>query len=119
MTASTNLMLLRQLREKTERLARLELGEIDRQIKAIERSERPAALQSTGRHAGPGSAKTKELATLREMQRVGEPLRAVELMRLVGASRPTVARWLTSLVRQGYVEHVGTRYRVVKEVPQL
>ena len=119
MAASTNLSLLRLLREKTERLARLELDEIDRQIKTIERSERPAAFNTPGLHGGPGSARTKELAMLREMQRAGTPLRVAEIMRLVGASRPTISRWLTALVRQGYVEHVGTRYRVVKEVPAL
>lgn len=122
MMTATNLMLLRKLRETTRRLYELELADYDRQIKDGERAERNAIEdgRKTARKA-PGSSEKNVTIMLRAMQAAGSPLREVEIReRLGNVSRSTVARWLTSAMRQHYVERVEYgRYAVAKEVPPL
>ncbi|MCX5747306.1 MAG: MarR family transcriptional regulator [Proteobacteria bacterium] len=120
MAKTTNLAVLHKLREATKRLYELELADLDRQIKAIEAAERPRSLGARE----PGNVPDSERAVLRAMQAAGEPLRAVQIREIVGASQPSIARWLKSLAKQGYVTRVGgtrngTRYGVAKEVPKL
>lgn len=121
MITATNLVLLRKLRETTRRLFELELADYDRQINEGERAERLAIEEGkrTARNA-PGSAKKNEVIMLRTMQEAGVPLRAAEIRARLGGGRATIARWLTSAIKQGYVERVdGARYQVRKEVPTL
>ena len=121
MATAANLVLLRKLRETTRRLLELELADYDRQINESERVQRRSIEDGrrTVRKA-PGSAKENEVIMLRAMQEAGAPLRASEIQARLGVSRPTVARWLTSTLRQGFIERVdGARYRVKKEVPPL
>ena len=121
MVTAANLVLLRKLRETTRRLYELELADCDRQIDEGQRAERLAIEEGkrTARH-GPGSAKKNEVIMLRAMQEAGVPLRAAEIQSRLGGGRATIARWLTSLIKQGYVERVdNARYQVRKEVPPL
>lgn len=123
MAKPTNLVVLRKLRETTQRLYELEIADLDRQIKAIESAERPRILGIPGLRE-PGSSQDKDLAVLRAMQAAGEPLRAVQIREIVDAPQPSIARSLKSLTKQGFVTCVGgtrngTRYAVAKEVPKL
>jgi len=110
-----NLEVLRRLRDAVRRAHELELADLDRQIRAL---ERPAsqARQRTGR----GHEHQHQHALLKAMQQAPEPLPPREIARRLDTTPQTASRWLAAARRRGYVERVGDgRYVVVKEVPLL
>lgn len=113
MATTSNLELLRRLRATVARTYELELADLDRQIKALERAK-PVA--HTSRLAG----REHTSAMLKVMQQAKEPLPPREIARRLESDPRTVSRWLAAAKRQGYVERVdGARYQVRKEVPTL
>ncbi len=113
MSTSSNLELLRRLRDAVARAYALELADLDRQIKALER-DRPISHET--RLAG--REHTHRL--LKVMQQAKEPLPPREIAQRLETDPRTVSRWLAAAKRQGYVERVeGARYQVRKEVPPL
>jgi len=114
-TATTNLVLLRQLRDHKRRLFELEIADLDRQIIALEsasprpkRVERDLATRETDRNM------------LRVIQDANAPMRTSEIITRFGASRPKVTLWLASMVRRGHLVRVRKGlYSVAKEVPKL
>lgn len=112
-TTSPNLELLRQLRDAVRRASELQLADLNRQIKALERA-RPVSRVT--KLAG----REHERALLRVMQAAGTPLPPREIAQRLDATPKTVSRWLAAAKRRGYVERVdGACYQVVKEVPSL
>ncbi len=108
-----NLEILRRLRDAVARAYALELADLDRQIKALER-DRPITHET--RLAG----REHTVALLKVMQQAREPLPPREIAQRLETDPRTVSRWLAAAKRQGYVERVdGARYRVVREVPPL
>jgi predicted Rossmann fold nucleotide-binding protein DprA/Smf involved in DNA uptake len=111
--ANSNLDVLRRLRDAVARARELELADLDRQIKALERA-RPVS------HATQLAGYEHERALLRVMQAAGTPLPPREIASRLDAVPKTVCRWLAAAKRRGYVERVdGARYAVTKEVPPL
>jgi predicted Rossmann fold nucleotide-binding protein DprA/Smf involved in DNA uptake len=113
MATTSNLELLRRLRDAVSRSYELELADLERQIKAQERAKPVShTLQLAGRE--------HTHALLKIMQQAKEPLPPRELARRLESDPRTVSRWLAAAKRQGYVERVdGARYQVRKEVPPL
>jgi DNA-binding MarR family transcriptional regulator len=113
MATTSNLELLRRLRDAVGRSYELELADLERQIKALERAK---PVSHTSQLAG--REHTHRL--LKMMQQAKEPLPPRELARRLESDPRTVSRWLAAAKRQGYVERVdGARYRVKQEVPPL
>lgn len=113
MAQASTLELLRRLRETIVRSHELELADLDRQIKMLERT-RPVSHETRL----VGREHTHRL--LKVMQQAREPLPPREIAQLLETDPRTVSRWLAVAKRQGYVERVdGARYRVRKEVPSL
>lgn len=113
MAQTSNLELLCRLRDAVSRAHELERADLDRQIKALERS-RPVTHAT--RIAGHEHTKTM----LRVMQQAKEPLPPREIALRLETDPKTVSRWLAAARRQGYVERIdGARYQVRKEVPTL
>lgn len=113
MATSSTLELLHRLREAVTRAHELELADLDRRIRELERS-RPVPHET--RHAG----REHTRAMLRVMQAAGAPLPPREIAQRLESDPRTVSRWLAAAKRQGYVERVaGARYQVTKEVPTL
>lgn len=113
MAQPSNLELLRRLRETIVRAHELELADLDRRIKELERARpvSPAARLAGREH-------THRL--LKVMQQACEPLPPREIAQRLESDPRTVSRWLAAAKRQGYVERVaGARYQVRKEVPPL
>lgn len=118
--ATSNLELLRQLRDAVRRAAdavrrahELELADLDRQIQALERSKPVSHTTQLAGHE-------HERALLRVMQAAGTPLPPREIAQRLEAAPKTVCRWLAAAKRRGYVERVDrARYQVRKEVPML
>ena len=112
MATTSNLELLHQLRDAVRRASDLELADLDRQIRALERAKPVSHAQHAGRE--------HEQALLRAMQAAGTPLPPREIARRLNATPRAASRWLVAARRRGLVERVdGARYRVVKEVPLL
>lgn len=115
MATSSNLDVLRRLRDAVARASELELADLDRQIRAQERA-RPVshATQLAGREH------EREREMLRVMQAAGAPLPPREIAQRLNTLPKTVSRWLAAAKRHGFVERVdGARYQVRKEVPPL
>ncbi len=113
MATSSNLDVLRRLRDAVARASELELADLDRQIKAQERA-RPVS------HATQLAGREHEREMLRVMQAAGTPLPPREIAQRLDTLPKTVSRWLASAKRHGFVERVdGARYQVRKEVPPL
>jgi predicted Rossmann fold nucleotide-binding protein DprA/Smf involved in DNA uptake len=113
MATSSTLELLRRLRDAVARTHELELADLDRRIRELERA-RPVSHEK--RRAS--SENTHRL--LKVMQQAQEPLPPRELAQRLESDPRTVSRWLAAARRQGYVERVaGARYQVRKEVPPL
>jgi predicted Rossmann fold nucleotide-binding protein DprA/Smf involved in DNA uptake len=113
MAPTSNLSLLRKLLEQCDRLHALEHADLDRQIKALERS-RPVC------HAPQNAGPEHERAMLRVMQAAGTPLPPREIASRLDTSPQTVSRWLAAARRRGFVERLaGARYQVRTEVPPL
>jgi predicted Rossmann fold nucleotide-binding protein DprA/Smf involved in DNA uptake len=113
MATSSNLDVLRRLRDAVARASELELADLDRRIKELERA-RPVS------HAAQLAGREHMHRLLRVMQQAQEPLPPRELARRLESDARTVSRWLATARRQGYVERVaGARYQVRKEVPPL
>ena len=113
MATSSNLDVLRRLRAAVARSSELELADLDRRIRELERS-RPVSHET--RLAG--REHTHRL--LRVLQQAKEPLPPREIASRLETSPQNVSRWLAAAKRQGYVERVaGARYQVTREVPQL
>jgi predicted Rossmann fold nucleotide-binding protein DprA/Smf involved in DNA uptake len=113
---TTNLALLRQLRDHKQRLFDLELADLDRQIKAAtdgsgQRPKRPVRTPEM---------READRTMLRVIQEASEPMRTADIIARLGAPRPTVTCWLAAMVERGHLERVSRgRYRVAKEVPKL
>lgn len=113
MATSSNLDVLRRLRDAVARASELELADLDRRIKELERA-RPVS------HAAQLAGREHTHRLLKVMQQAQEPLPPRELARRLESDARTVSRWLAAARRQGYVERVaGARYQVRKEVPPL
>ena len=113
MATPSNLDVLRRLRDAVARASELELADLDRQIKALERA-RPVS------HATQLAGREHEREMLRVMQAAGAPLPPREIAQRLDAVPKTVSRWLAAAKRRGFVERVdGARYQVRKEVPLL
>jgi hypothetical protein len=113
MATSSTLELLRRLRETVTRAHELELADLDRRIRELERARSPAHVSRLA-----GREHTHKL--LKVMQQAQEPLPPRELAQRLESDPRTVSRWLAVARRQGYVERVaGARYQVRKEVPPL
>jgi predicted Rossmann fold nucleotide-binding protein DprA/Smf involved in DNA uptake len=113
MAQTSNLELLRRLRDAVARAQELELADLDRQIRTLERA-RPVS------HAAQLAGREHTQRLLRVMQQAQEPLPPRELAQRLESDPRTVSRWLVAAKRQGYVERVaGARYQVRKEVPPL
>jgi len=113
MATSSNLEVLRRLRDAVARAYELELADLDRQIKALERAK-PVF------HATQLAGREQERALLRAMQQAKEPLPPREIAQRLDTTPKTVSRWLAAARRRGFVERVdGARYQVRKEVPPL
>ena len=111
MATTSNLEVLRRLRDA--RAYELELADLDRQIKALERAK-PVS------HASQLAGREHTNAMLKVMQQAREPLPPREIARRLDAEPKIVSRWLAAAKRQGFVERVdGARYQVRKEVPTL
>src|ERR1700751_932685 len=112
MAKTSNLDLLRRLREAVTRAYALELADLDRQIKADTR------LKPSSPTGGDHQAQLRPL--LRVMQAAGAPLPPREIAARLDAPPQAVYRWLAAARRAGYVERLGGRlYRAAKEVPPL
>jgi DNA-binding MarR family transcriptional regulator len=113
MATSSNFELLCRLRDVVARAYELELADLDRQIKTLERARLvPRAARLAGRE--------HERELLRVMQAAGAPLPPREIASRLDTSPQTVSRWLAAAKRRGFVERVGgARYQVRKEVPPL
>jgi predicted Rossmann fold nucleotide-binding protein DprA/Smf involved in DNA uptake len=111
--ATSNLDVLRRLRDAVARASELELADLDRQIKTLERA-RPVS------HATQLAGREHEREMLRVMQAAGAPLPPREIAQRLESDPKTVSRWLATAKRRGFVERVdGARYQVRKEVPML
>lgn len=113
MAQTSNLELLRRLRDVVERNGELELADLDRRIKEAERSK-PIShkTQLAGREH------THKL--LKAMQAAKVALTPREIAQRIDSDPRTVSRWLAVARRQGYVERIdGAKYRVREEVPTL
>lgn len=113
MAQPSNLELLRRLRDAMARAHELELADLDRQIRTLERA-RPVS------HATRLAGREHTHRLLKVMQQAREPLPPRELAQRLESDPRTVSRWLAVAKRLGYVERVaGARYQVRKEVPPL
>lgn len=113
MAQTSNLELLHRLRDAVARSHELELADLDRQIKALERAK---PVTHTTQLAG----RENERRMLQVMQAAKEPLPPREIAHRLDSNPRTVSRWLCAAKRRGYVERVdGARYQVRKEVPAL
>lgn len=113
MAQTSNLELLRRLRDAVERCCALELADLDRRIKEADRA-RPLS------HASQLAGREHTNALLKAMQAAKDPLTPREIARRLDTDPKTVSRWLAAAKRQGYVERVDrARYQVRKEVPPL
>jgi predicted Rossmann fold nucleotide-binding protein DprA/Smf involved in DNA uptake len=113
MATTSNLELLRRLRDSVNRAYELELADLDRQIKLLERAK-------PGSHTSRLAGREHTHALLKVMQQAKEPLPPREIAQRLESDARTVSRWLAAAKRQGYVERVdGARYQVRKEVPTL
>jgi predicted Rossmann fold nucleotide-binding protein DprA/Smf involved in DNA uptake len=113
MAQTSNLELLRRLRDAVNRAYELELADLDRQIKALERTK-PVS------HASQLAGREHTNRMLKVMQQAKEPLLPREIANRLDSDPKTVSRWLAAAKRQGFVERVdGARYQVRKEVPPL
>lgn len=113
MAQTSNLELLRRLRDVVERNSELELADLDRRIKEAERAK-PIShkTQLAGREH------THKL--LKAMQAAKVALTPREIAQRIDSDPRTVSRWLAVARRQGYVERIeGAKYRVREEVPTL
>jgi predicted Rossmann fold nucleotide-binding protein DprA/Smf involved in DNA uptake len=112
MVTTSNLELLHRLRDAIHRTSELELADLDRQIRALERVRPVSRTQRDGRE--------HERTLLRAMQAAATPLPPREIAQRLGHPPKTVCRWLAAAKRRGFVERVdGARYRVREEVPPL
>jgi predicted Rossmann fold nucleotide-binding protein DprA/Smf involved in DNA uptake len=104
---------LRKQIDLCDRLYALERADLDRQIKALERSKpMPPATRQDSRD--------NELRMLKVMQAAKESLPPREIASRLGETPHKVSQWLAAAKKRGFVERVdGARYRVVKEVPSL
>ena len=117
--ATSNLELLRQLRDAVRRAAdaarrahELELADLDRQIEALERSRPVSHTTQLAGHEHEGALLTGDAGGGRPPPR--------QIARRLEAAPKTVCRWLAAAKRRGYVERVDrARYQVRKEVPML
>jgi DNA-binding transcriptional ArsR family regulator len=113
MTTASNLEILHRLRDAVRRASELELADLDRQIRALERAK-PIP------HAQQGADREHERALLHAMQVAGTPLPPREIAQRLNTTPRTVSRWLVAARRHGYVERVDrARYQVAKEVPPM
>jgi DNA-binding MarR family transcriptional regulator len=113
MAQTSNLELLRRLRDAVNRAYELELADLDRQIKALERTK-PVS------HASQLAGREHTNRMLKVMQQAKEPLLPREIANRLDSHPKTVSRWLAAAKRQGFVERIdGARYQVRKEVPPL
>ncbi|MGH9423321.1 MAG: hypothetical protein ACRD3J_25330 [Thermoanaerobaculia bacterium] len=113
MATLSNLELLRRLRDVVERNSALELADLDRRIKEVERAK-PVSHTSQLK----GREHTHKL--LKAMQQSKTPLTPREIAHRIESDPKTVSRWLAAAKRQGYVDRVdGARYQVRQEVPTL
>jgi DNA-binding MarR family transcriptional regulator len=113
MAQTSNLELLRRLRDAVNRAYELELADLDRQIKALERTK-PVS------HASQLAGREHTNRMLKVMQQAKEPLLPREIANRLDSDPKTVSRWLAAAKRQGFVERIdGARYQVRKEVPPL
>lgn len=113
MAQTSNLELLRRLRDAVERATEWEMADLDRRIKEAERAK-PVS------HTTQLSGRENEKKMLRVMQQAKEPLPPREIARRLDSDPRTVSRWLAASKKRGYVERVdGAKYQVRKEVPAL
>ena len=113
MAQTSNLELLRRLRDVVERNSELELADLDRRIKDAERA-RPVS------HETQLVSREHTNRLLKVMQQAKEPLTPREIARRLESDARTVSRWLAAAKKRGYVERVdGAKYQVRKEVPAL
>lgn len=113
MAQASHLDLLCRLRAAVARAAELELDDLNRQIKALERSK-PVS------HASQIAGREHTKAMLKVMQQARDALSPHEIANRLNVASRTVSRWLAAAKEQGYVERLGrARYQVKKEVPLL
>jgi hypothetical protein len=113
MAQTSNLELLRRLREAVQRAYELELADLNRQIKTLERA-------SPVKHGTQIAGREHTNRMLKVMQQAREPLPPREIASRLDTDPKTVSRWLAAAKRQRYVVRVdGARYQVSEEVPPL